>query len=481
MIPAREHIINFMPAVRGLNLIEKVGAANSDIIQAIEKNYPQAVEMTRGVAETFKGHSAKQTAFNIWKFLKTEINYIPDPDEKQKIKLPNRFLSDAAGDCKSFALFTSGLLANLEMPVAFRFASYNFFNETPSHVYVVTKDEKGNEIIIDGVYKKFNSEKPYQYKRDKNMTVLTLSGFGENQSMQALKDYRDNLLSRYNSPVATFFEKQRIKKAIEQIHAYVKSMQDGSDSDNGDQYQAVGKVTGKGIFLAPSRNAFLSLVALNVRGLAHKLAFAIYKNEASTRSMWEKLGGDFSKLKGTVDKSKNKTPLFGEKNATFYNIPNGGLSTSSFTTSKPSPYSQSEVESNVVAFEDIKNEPRFSGWSYIDILLYIKNHPSEFPGMVIKGVGIMDGGASSVGVAIAAAAPVIAAVATFLSKLIGKNEDSDFSNLLDDAAKLGGNTNAPGDDDYIADAESGNIIPGVPNMITFGAGGLLVWKLLKII
>lgn len=448
MIPARSHIINFMPSVNGFSHTEKMNAVNSDIIRAIEKNYPEAVEMTKGVAETFRGHSAKQTVFNIWKFLRTEINYIPDPDEKQQIKLPNRFLSDAAGDCKSFALFSAGLLSNLQMSVAFRFASYNFFNETPSHVYVVTKDEKGKEIIIDGVYKKFNSEKPYQYKRDINMTVETLSGFGDNQSLQALKDYRDNLLMRLNSPVASYFEKQRIKKAIEQIHKYVQNLLAGSDTDTGEQYQAVGKVTGKSIFLAPSRNAFLALVGLNVRGLAHKLAYAIWKNETSTRAMWEKLGGDFSKLKGTVEKSKNKAPLFGEKDAQAYNIPTAF----------------SEVSPNPIVFSSLADANAYRQANY-----------------GVKGIGFEPGSTTGVGTIIAAAAPVIASVAAFLSKLVGKNEDSDFSNLLEDAQKLGGNINAPGDSDYVADSESGNIIPGVPNLLTYGAGGLLVLKLLKII
>jgi len=476
---ARQYIASIMPPAIGIDTIEQKGAVNADIIRAIEKNYPEAVRLSESIANQFKGHSAKQTAYNIYKFLREQITYLADPDHKQKIRLPNRFISDATGDCKSFALFTASILANLEMPVAFRFASYNAFNNTPSHVYVVTRDEKCRELIIDGVYKLFNAEKPYSYKTDRNMTVYTLSGVGDNNfSLDELLQLREQIKARIQSVLTTFWEKQKLRKALANINRYIASVQ--SDDVNADN-DAVGKVTAKGLFLAPSRNAFLALVGLNVRGLAHKLAFAIYKNEASTRAMWEKLGGNFSKLKGTVDKSKNKTPLFGEKNAAFYNIPNGGLSTSSSTTSKPSPYSQSEVESNVVAFEDIKNEPRFSGWSYIDILLYIKNHPSEFPGMVIKGIGFEPGSASGVGALLAAAAPVIASVATFLSKLIGKNEDSDFSNLLDDAAKLGGNTNAPGDDDYIADAESGNIIPGIPNLVLFGAGGLLALKLLKII
>ena len=161
---ARQYIASIMPPAIGIDTIEQKGAVNADIIRAIEKNYPEAVRLSESIANQFKGHSAKQTAYNIYKFLREQITYLADPDHKQKIRLPNRFISDATGDCKSFALFTASILANLEMPVAFRFASYNPFNNTPSHVYVVTKDEKGRELIIDGVYKLFNAEKPYSYK-----------------------------------------------------------------------------------------------------------------------------------------------------------------------------------------------------------------------------------------------------------------------------------------------------------------------------
>lgn len=440
---ARQYIASIMPPAIGIDTIEQKGAVNADIIRAIEKNYPEAVKLSESIANQFKGHSAKQTAYNIYKFLREQITYLADPDHKQKIRLPNRFISDATGDCKSFALFTASILANLEMPIAFRFASYNPFNNTPSHVYVVTKDEKGRELIIDGVYKLFNAEKPYSYKTDCNMTVYTLSGVGDNNfSIDDINNYREQIKRQLKSILISAKEKNRLRSALARLNEYLQSVE--SENMNADP---LGKVTAKGLFLAPSRNAFLALVGLNVRGLAHKLAYSIYKNEASTRAMWEKLGGDFSKLKATVEKAKNKAPLFGEKDAAAYNI--------------PVPFS--EVAPNPILYNSLA-EANAGRAKY-----------------KIGGIGLDPASGSAVGTFIAAAAPVIASVAAFLAKVLNKDTDSDFSALLEDAQKLGGDTNAIDDGAYVADAESGSIIPGVPNLVLFGAGGLLALKLLKII
>ena len=60
--------------------------------------------------------------------------------------------------------------------VRLRYASYSATDNTPSHVYAVGTDENGREIIIDAVYKHFNKEVPYQYKKDYKMQIAVLSG-----------------------------------------------------------------------------------------------------------------------------------------------------------------------------------------------------------------------------------------------------------------------------------------------------------------
>jgi hypothetical protein len=60
--------------------------------------------------------------------------------------------------------------------VRLRYTSYKKNNNTPTHVYAVGSDEKGQDIIIDAVYKQFNKEVPYTYKKDYPMQISILSG-----------------------------------------------------------------------------------------------------------------------------------------------------------------------------------------------------------------------------------------------------------------------------------------------------------------
>jgi hypothetical protein len=74
-----------------------------------------------------------------------------------------------------------------------------------------------------------------------------------------------------------------------------------------DDFPEIGKKgRGKKIFLSPARGAFLGLIAFNFRAIATKLA-----KSKNAKQFWEKLGGDYNKLKKAVDKAKNKKPFFG--------------------------------------------------------------------------------------------------------------------------------------------------------------------------
>ena len=373
---SRSYIISNMPPAVGVNSVAVADADNADIIRTIEKNYSEAVRLTDRTAWNFKGNTVEKSARNIWQFLRTQIAYVADPVSKQKIKMPNRLLLDGKGDCKSFALFTAAILANLGLPVSFRYASYNILNSTPTHVYVTTKDETGKEIIIDAVWPKFNDEKKYSYKRDIPMTVYTLSGVPVNGA--------------------------------------------------------------KTIYLAPGRNAFLSLVALNVRGVAHKLAYAVWKNKTVVKDVWEKkLGGNFDKLLSAINAGKNKPALLGESNASAYDIP-------------------TDTVVNPVLFSNLE-EANAARAKY-------------------KIAGIGD--PISIPVILAAAAPVIASVSALLTSILPK--DSDVAQLLSDAKNAGGDTSLIPSGSNIGDDESG-FFGSIPPVIVWGVGGFLALKLLKII
>jgi len=235
--------------------VNYTNATNRDIIQTIQDNYQEAVKQTKEFAPRFQGETAKETAYNVWKFLRNYITYDRDDDTRQIIRLPSWFIHTQRGDCKSYSLLAASVLANLGLPVKFRYASYRWLNPTPSHVYVVTRDEKGKEIIVDGVWHLFNSEKPPVHKKESAMDVITMAGIED---------------------VAGIGRRRRR-----------------------------GLSFAKKIALAPNRRAFRTLVSLNIFGLARKLQKTRAKNPGALKKFWENLGGKYAELEKSIRKGYN--------------------------------------------------------------------------------------------------------------------------------------------------------------------------------
>jgi len=351
--------------------VNVVDANNADIITVLEKNFPVAVGQTKDFAKKFKSGSAGEAALKVWDFVKRNIKYQRDDDEKQAIRLPNRFVNDRTGDCKSYALFIASVLQNLGYTVAFRYTSYNRNNPKPSHVYVYLPDDG---IVVDGVYNYFNKEKPFVYKYDHtmvnesiNMEVVTLSdNVGINASLiRAYKrskkgSLRQRLLAneiarksnRRYKPVSESLLKQKIKLVSPGSSDYILAMKelDAQGVYEVDGINGIGKIrvkkflkkVGKGIKktvkkvgkaagnvvkeagkaikkvgLAVPRNAFLSLVRLNVRGLATNLDYSLANNRSALLGKWKKLGGKSSALINSVNAGKKKKRIFGIEDADF--------------------------------------------------------------------------------------------------------------------------------------------------------------------
>lgn len=145
---------------------------NKQLRDAIFKATPKAVEQCRTIAAKFKGKDDLQTCQNIWNFLKNEVTYVVD-GEHQKIKLPSALLRERVGDCKSYSLFTAGILGNLGIPFKYALTSYTS-DPTPAHIYV--KTDSG--IIIDAVWTAFNQEKKpsHIYYQKPNMKISYIAG-----------------------------------------------------------------------------------------------------------------------------------------------------------------------------------------------------------------------------------------------------------------------------------------------------------------
>lgn len=258
-------LLNNLSPYKGEKYLIKKNQNVDDIIQAIEKAHKDHRSEYKKIARVFLGKNKRETAKNIWNFLKKYVPYNEEPEHRQTIKSPAAILitgiyNTEKNDCKNYALFSAGILQGLndlgyKINYSFRYASYNLFDKTPGHVFVVVDPGTKKEIWIDPVLKEFDYKKQYNYAKDKKM-MYSISGVG--------------------------------------VGAPKKG----------------GKIVLK-IALAPARNAFLALVGLNFTGLATKLRKADQKTPGKLKNWWEKLGGRYQTLLNNIKKGEKKRRLLG--------------------------------------------------------------------------------------------------------------------------------------------------------------------------
>ncbi len=291
--------------------LNATSALNSDIIEAVNSSFKQALEQTKAIAINFKGSTPLETCKNIWTFLRKEINYVKDPAGYQFIRQPRAFLAAKKGDCKSFSLFAAGVLKNLypDAEVFLRFAGYSSLN-IPTHVYTVIAIN-GKKIICDGVYKYFSKEKEYTYKKDYKMKVYTLSGISETETING-KGKLKGFFQKATTAVKTATTKATT--AVKSVVSPQEKAKKDAPKKLKDRIKGVVKKTvkgGKKIAFAPSRASFLALVATNVRGLGTKVTAAIKEKPQDVKNIWEKVGGDFNQLQKTAASGAQKKRILG--------------------------------------------------------------------------------------------------------------------------------------------------------------------------
>jgi len=153
----------------------------SDIINGILDTHQKYKNEYDKISSYFYGGDCYSTASNVWNYLKDNVTYFIESDNKQTLRSPAAILA-LPGDCKSYALFANGIMDSLRRKgllncdVSFRFAGYKN-NRDYEHVFSVIKN--GNsEIWIDPVLPNFNQKKqPTNYKDKKiNMALIAMSG-----------------------------------------------------------------------------------------------------------------------------------------------------------------------------------------------------------------------------------------------------------------------------------------------------------------
>lgn len=280
----------------------------SDIITGMLNAHDKYKSEYDKISNSFAGRNVKTTARNLWQFLKNNVNYVVESDDKQMLKSPSAILytgKTTGSDCKNFSLFIGGTLASLQrkgFPIdwAYRFASYRLMDKLPHHVFVVINPGTKNEIWIDPVLNGFDQKKQYYYKIDKkpkNMSLIALSG------IDGIGRKTKKTAPKKTSAKKTAKQTKR-KQAIKKIATKLKK-------------------TGKGILkiaLTPSRNAFLLLVKLNFKGIATNLKKVYAKNPDKLKTFWSGFNGKWDNLISNINIGSNKKPL--EDLSSMIGIPN---------------------------------------------------------------------------------------------------------------------------------------------------------------
>lgn len=290
---ARE-ILKNLPKFNNDKILIKRNQSVNDIIKALNVAHNQYKSHYDKIAREFLGHSKKQTAYNIWKFLKKNVPYKAEPDTMQTIKSPAAILATGImgtkslyyNDCKNYSLFAGGILSALnrqgyKIPYVYRFASYNMFDQDPGHVFIVINPGK-NEIWLDAVLSKFNYKKSYISAKDKNFDMMySISGV-------------DNVITGRAERRAKRQKRRAEGKGFGQ--RVVKAL----------------KKAGKGVLkvaAAPVRNSFLLLVKVNFRSLATNLKKANEKAPSRLQSFWEGAGGKYQSLLNNINQGAKKKRL----------------------------------------------------------------------------------------------------------------------------------------------------------------------------
>ena len=249
----------------------KKNANNLQLQNAIEDALPVAAKQPIAIAlaKKLRGANDLETSRNIFDWVLTNIRYKKD-GSNQIVRLPSGIIRTREGDCKSMSLLVAALLVNNGIVPKFVYTSYKD-SPQPTHVYVETK----SGIILDVVWKKFNSEKPPKFKYKKIMDISYLSGLdGSCAGLGAA--------GRGKAKVRTFVKKG--KTAVKKGAAALKK-------------------GAKKVGLSAGRNLFLLLLKNNVDGLATKLNTG---NREKQVNLWKKVGGDGKVFSEAIKKGSSK-------------------------------------------------------------------------------------------------------------------------------------------------------------------------------
>lgn len=294
ILSSYDHLIELVP---GNIVFSKDGNLNLTVKKIIEvaNQYKWQV---KGLASHLKADTAKQTAFNIWHFIKTNIGYHLDTPGTEEIRTPSRTWKDrqtTKADCEDYAIFSASLLLNMGYdPYLYIVGFYG--REEFSHIYTVL-----NGIPIDGVMNIFGIHPQFITKTMK-ISVLNglkningLAGADDSVTLQLIKQH--NIIAKEavkNSALAKDLRKIRFALLTDGLPGrahYLELLQYVDDIDT---------KTGRYIFKNSEVDKVFNSIPVSGLGALPDEQIALlsgyYKLNDTDRSEFNSIGNIFDKI-----------------------------------------------------------------------------------------------------------------------------------------------------------------------------------------
>lgn len=172
-----------------------------DIIAAVKAKHIQCAADYDKIYLAFDDDSVINICYNLWSFCKKNFNYVIEDEDAQITSCPYTILSNGVVDCKNYSLFIAGVLDAFKrhgrkLTWRFRFASYDLFDPSPGHVFVVVNPST-TDIWVDPVLDTFNEHLFYWYKKDREVkTGASIAGINHGFSSKIGSSAEQNLLDQ---------------------------------------------------------------------------------------------------------------------------------------------------------------------------------------------------------------------------------------------------------------------------------------------
>lgn len=195
--PVPSHLLGLVPLPTDTVVTVKPSTPDveRDTMPLIVEKSKRTAWQVKKLAKTLKGKTLTETLRNNSNFILKHIKYEKDHPQHEQIRSPRRTIHEGKGDCDCFSVLLAALLINQGIKFKFRIAKYPHSPSNYSHIYlVVPKNQStqstnaGEYYTLDPVTNRHDFEVKFLRKKDYDMALQSLDGFGECKPKHELLD-----------------------------------------------------------------------------------------------------------------------------------------------------------------------------------------------------------------------------------------------------------------------------------------------------